>query len=306
MDEAAAALDALQPDAVLTYAEAGGWGRALMLEARRRGIPTAGMQHGFIYRHWLNYLHEPDEMQPSRGRPSDAGFPRPTRTLLFDALAAEHLVGQGAFPPGGLAVVGSPRLEAFVAAAARLDDADRASVLRNAGVEDGGTAVLVAAKHVQLGPWFRHLVDAAADIAGVTIVVKPHPAETAGPYLADAAGSSRVRVAPPGADLAALTTAARVLVTVHSTAAIEAMAIGVPALVLGRPTNLSPFVDAGAMAGVSDPRELAPALERLLHDRAARERLAEKQRQFIERYHIVQPPGAARRAAEAVRGLAVH
>ena len=33
-----------------------------MLEARRRGIPTAGLQHGFIYRHWLNYLHEPDEM----------------------------------------------------------------------------------------------------------------------------------------------------------------------------------------------------------------------------------------------------
>ena len=62
MDEAAAALDALQPRAAVTYAEAGGWGRALVLECRRRNIPTAGLQHGFIYRHWLNYLHEPDEM----------------------------------------------------------------------------------------------------------------------------------------------------------------------------------------------------------------------------------------------------
>src|SRR5690606_11793699 len=32
MDEAGAALDALRPSAALTYAEAGGWGRALMLE----------------------------------------------------------------------------------------------------------------------------------------------------------------------------------------------------------------------------------------------------------------------------------
>ena len=44
--------------AVVTYAEAGGWGRALVLEARRRGIASVGLQHGFIYRHWLNYRHE--------------------------------------------------------------------------------------------------------------------------------------------------------------------------------------------------------------------------------------------------------
>ena len=57
----------------VTYAEAGGWGRALVLECRRRGIPSVGLQHGFIYRHWLNYLHEPDEMAPIRGTPRTPG-----------------------------------------------------------------------------------------------------------------------------------------------------------------------------------------------------------------------------------------
>ena len=70
MDEAGAALDAFGPAVAVTYAEAGGWGRALSLECRRRGIPSAGLQHGFIYRHWLNYLHEPDEMLPD---PDQAG-----------------------------------------------------------------------------------------------------------------------------------------------------------------------------------------------------------------------------------------
>jgi hypothetical protein len=36
-----------------------------MLEARRQRHPCAGIQHGFIYRRWLNYLHERDEMRPS-------------------------------------------------------------------------------------------------------------------------------------------------------------------------------------------------------------------------------------------------
>ena len=53
-----------RPAVAVTYAEAGGWGRAIVLECRRRGIPSVGLQHGFIYRHWLNYLHEPDEMPP--------------------------------------------------------------------------------------------------------------------------------------------------------------------------------------------------------------------------------------------------
>ena len=35
----------------------------------------------------------------------------------------------------------------------------------------------------------------------------------------------------------------------NSTVAIDAMVLGVPALVVGLPNNLSPFVEAGAMAG---------------------------------------------------------
>ena len=69
MDEAAAVLNARRPRTVVTYAEAGGWGRAIVLESRRRGIPSVGLQHGFIYRHWLNYLHEPDEMAADPSEP---------------------------------------------------------------------------------------------------------------------------------------------------------------------------------------------------------------------------------------------
>src|SRR5258708_39350287 len=84
MDEAAAALAAIEPDVALTYAEAGGWGRALALQYRRRRTPLAGLQHGLIYRHWLNYRHEPHETIPDPPNPADRGLPLPAATLLFD------------------------------------------------------------------------------------------------------------------------------------------------------------------------------------------------------------------------------
>ena len=85
-------------EVAVTYAEAGGWGRAIALEARRLGVPLAGLQHGFIYRHWLNYRHEADEMAPDTANPQDRGFPLPAKTLLFDEHAAAQLQRNGSFP----------------------------------------------------------------------------------------------------------------------------------------------------------------------------------------------------------------
>jgi hypothetical protein len=299
MDEAAAALDALTPGVVVTYAEAGGWGRALMLETRRRQIPSVGLQHGFIYRHWLNYLHEPDEMQPSAGNPLDRGFPRPDCTVVFDGFAARHLEREGSFPPGALAICGSPRLDAFAAAAERMTAEDTMRLRADARVATGQHLVLVAAKHAQLGAAFRRLVDITAARGDVRLVVKPHPGEAVEPYQRDAAGAHHVTLLPASADLAAFTAAARVLVTANSTAAIEAMIVDVPALVVPLPSNLSPFVEAGAMAGAG-PDTLPVELDRLLYDGESRSRLKAARRAFLERYGIRADGRAAARSAETI------
>jgi hypothetical protein len=302
MDEAAAALDRLEPRAALTYAEAGGWGRALMLETRRRRIPSIALQHGFIYRHWLNYLHEPDEAQPSPANSDDAGFPYPTRTLLFDEYAREHLEQRGAFPPSALEVTGSSRLDRSVASARRLSDGDRKALRASLGASDSQALVIVAAKHAQMGKSFQALVAAIRARPDVVLVVKPHPAEGPDAYLADARGVENVHIAPAVADLGALTAISSVIATVNSTAAIEAIALDVPALVLNLPNNLSPFVEAGVMTGASLDG-IGAALEGLLYDREMRARLAAARRGFAERYGIRADGAAAVRAADLIVGL---
>jgi hypothetical protein len=304
MDELGAALDALAPAAVVTYAEAGGWGRALVLEARRRGIASAGLQHGFIYRHWLNYLHEPDEMAPAPGNAGDAGFPFPTLTLLYDDFASAHLQSAGRFPPAALAVTGSARLDLLVQRAGLVTVDDMERTRRAVGAEEGQSVVVVAAKFTQISRVFAQLVREAGDLPGVRLVVKPHPAETAAPYLSAAQGAGPVAIAPAGVDLADLTRIARLLVTVNSTAAIEAMVMGVPSLVLAMPNNLTPFVEAGAMAGVYEGHPIGPALRALLADDQARAELLRQSAAFMERYRVRSDGGAARRAAQAIVRLA--
>jgi Capsule polysaccharide biosynthesis protein len=302
MDEAGAVLDTLQPRAALTYAEAGGWGRAIMLECRRRGVHSVGLQHGFIYRHWLNYLHEPDEMSGDPELPSDRGFPRPDLTLLYDDYAARHLAEAGRFPPEGLLVTGSPRLDALVKQASGLTTADIDRARTEAGAASR-TLVLVATKHKEARHALVALADAAEHLPDVHLAIKTHPAETPDVYADLVARGASISVLDASAPLAPLLRASRVVVTVNSTVALDAALLDVPALVIGQPNNLTPFVDAGVMAGTPDG-DIALALRRILYDEEFRRALGLARRAFLTRFGILADGRAAERAADAVLTLA--
>ncbi len=303
MDEAAAAMDALQPRLIVTYAEAGGWGRALMLEARRRGIPSVGLQHGFIYRHWLNYLHEPDEMSPwpstspSAIHVADRGFPRPDLTLVYDGYAARHLTTAGHFPADAVRITGSPALDALVASVASVNDAERTRIREQLALPPDAHLIVLVTKFTQLGDALAPLIAAVSSLENARLVIKPHPAETADPYREAAAEAANVIIAPPSVDLAKLLAVARLVVTVNSTVAIDAMTLGIPSLILKLPNNLSPFVDAGVMASGLD------SLDDLIHNDTLRTELLTRARAFAADHTIHTDGHAAERAVDAMLEL---
>jgi hypothetical protein len=305
MDEAAAALDRIRPAVAVTYAEAGGWGRALVLEARRRGIPTCGLQHGFIHRHWLNYRHLPDEIAPSVRNPSDVGFPHPTATLLFDRFAARHLEEAGALPPAALIVTGNPRLDALASAARGQDEHARRETRSRFGAAADARLLVLATKYRERArDTLAALFDAVRAAEGVHLVVRCHPAETPEAYVKLAGSAPNITVAPGDVDLAATLAVADLVVTVNSTVALEAMALGVPALALNLPNYLSPFVEAGVMLGCSSPTEIAPLLRRFLPDEQARAALRTRQQAFMAEYEMLPTGQAADRAVGAILDVA--
>ena len=298
MDEAGASLDAIRPGAALTYAEAGGWGRAIMLEARRRGIPSVGLQHGFIYRHWLNYLHEPDEMEPVG---DDRGFPRPDLTLLFDRYADQHLQSAGHFPASALQVTGNARLDDLVVACQA--NRARADEIRGAlGLPGSRRCALLAAKHSEIREALPALIHAVERLPQVTLLIKPHPAETPEVYAPYLRGN--VRLAPGASSLAELLAIADAVVTMNSTVAIDALVLGTPSFVIGLPNNLSPFVDEGAMRGANAALDIERELGALLYDADVRRAVLNAGATFAARYALVSDGQAGRRSAEAILALA--
>ena len=302
MDEAGAALDLLKPGAVVTYAEAGGWGRALVLEARRREVPSIGLQHGFIYRHWLNYRHEADEIAAVG---ADAGCPIPDRTLVFDRYAEAHLRDAGHFPAGRVLVTGNARLDDLIAACARLR-ADREAIRQTLGVHGAQPLAVLAAKFSEIRSALPDLVAAVAALTDTRLVIKAHPAETPDVYRAAIAGVPNISIAQAGADLAGLLVAADAIVTMNSTVAIDGLVLGVPALVIGLPNNLSPFVDAGAMLGADGAGAIHDRLRALLYDRDARRLVVAAGAAFATKYELESDGRAARRAAAEILALAAH
>jgi len=296
MDEAGAALDALTPQSVLTYAEAGGWGRALMLEARRRHIPSVGLQHGFIYRHWLNYLHEPDEIVPAG---SERGCPIPDVTLLFDRYAEQHLRDAGHFPPSALNVTGNARLDQLVAQCEALKPMRDALRREFCSAADQPLAVL-AAKFNEIQSVLGDLATAVNALPGMRLIIKPHPAETPDEYAALTASTPNISIADTGTDLARLLTAADAIVTMNSTVAIDGLVLGVPSLVIGLPNNLSPLVDAGAMLGANGAEDIRRQLYSLLYDAQVRRKVTDAGAAFASRYELASDGQAARRTANAI------
>ena len=286
MDEMGAALDILRPRLALTYAEAGAWGRALVIEGRRRRIPVIGVQHGFIGRHWLNYRHEPDEMQPSATNASDRGYPLPDLTLLFDGYAARHLRVMGSMPSSALQVAGSPELDALATGMKAQTKEQLEAARRLAGAGPGQAVVLIVSKFTEIQPVYRALVEAVRSLPSVQAVVKCHPAETRHAYVNEADNTPNLTVLDSNTDLIPLLGLSRLVVTVNSTLAFHAMALGIPTLTLQMPNNLRPFVDGAAMAGLLPDEPIAPMLHKLLYDDALRNALANGADAFLTRYSI--------------------
>jgi hypothetical protein len=147
------------------------------------------------------------------------------------------------------------------------------------------------------------LAEAMSALPDVRLAIKTHPAETTGEYATIAAGRPNIRVLPASTPLAPLLRGSRAVITVNSTVAVDAAVLGIPSLVLGLPNNLSPFVDAGIMAGVPAGEPIQPMLSRILYDEGFRLQLERDRVTYLTRFGMSSDGRAAVRSADAVLDL---
>jgi UDP-N-acetylglucosamine 2-epimerase len=215
----------------------------------------------------------------------------------------------GHYPAHELVLTGSPKLDQLQESARGWD---RAATRAELGVPASEPLVVVASRfrgirrtHQSIGSALPGLVR-ALEALGARTVIKPHPAEGAEDYarvLAET-GVTRAQIVPPGADLLRLLHAADALVTVESLAAVEALVLERPVVVLNAPTNLRAMVEAGVALGVPVGADPTDALRRALVDESTREQLRVARARYRPQIAFGADGGATARILDLVRSTA--
>jgi hypothetical protein len=298
-EEMAAVLDVVRPSVVCLYAESSGWGRAALAACQAAHVPAVAVQHGIVYANYYSYVHDLDE----------AACPRPDRTAVFGEEARGLLLEMGHYPAHEVVLTGSPKLDELQESARTWDAAATRAEL---GVAAGEKLVVVASRfrgirrtHQSIGSALPALLR-ALDVLGVHTVIKPHPAEGGEDYqrVVRETGVSRARVLPASADLLRLLHAADALVTVESLAAVEALVLERPVVVLNAPTNLRAMVEAGVALGVPVGADPTDALRQALFDEGTHEALRAARARYRSQIAFGADGAATARILELVRSTA--
>jgi hypothetical protein len=298
-EEMAAVLEVVRPSVVCLYAESSGWGRAALAACRAANVRAVAVQHGIVYTNYYSYVHDLDE----------EACPRPDRTAVFGEEARRLLLEMGHYPGRELVMTGSPKLDQLQESARTWDAAATRAEL---GVAANEKLVVVASRfrgirrtHQSIGSALPALLR-ALDGLGVRAVIKPHPAEGGEDYarvLRETKGM-RAQVLPASADLLRLLHASDALVTVESLAAVEALVLERPVVVLNAPTNLRAMVEAGVALGVPVGADPTDALRRALFDDGTREALREARARYRPQIAFGADGAATARILALVRSTA--
>lgn len=276
-------LETERPDLVVLMYEYGRFERAVVVAARLRGIPVLAIQHGVIHPTHPGYIFSPDEVSGS-GSVQTPFCPLPDLTAVYGPYHKKLLTGVSAYPPEAVVVTGQPRYDLLARAEKWYD---RHQTLLELHLDPAKRTVLWATQTHGL-PADENMRNvetvyrALAGLENAQLVVKLHPHEDQGASLYRRDSSYAPAIVGRDGDTLALLYACDVLITRHSTVAMEAVALDRPVVILnlsGEPDPVD-YVREGVAVGVYRRGELLGALRQLLDSDAP---LAGNRKRYIER-----------------------
>jgi len=105
----------------------------------------------------------------------------------------------------------------------------------------------------------------------------------------------------PEVNTSKLIKASDLLLTVHSTVALESNIIGTPVLTLSFTEEKDPFYSQeGGAVGVENPETLTDTIYKALYDGKFRERMSINRKEFLQKYTFNEDGRATERAANLV------
>jgi hypothetical protein len=283
-------IDEEKPNLILVANEYGVFERALVVAAKRRGIPTLAVQHGVIHSEHKGYMYRKHEISPD-GSAKSPYCPIPDKTAVYGPVHKHMLTKLSAYPEGSVVVTGQPRYDRLKHVE-RLYSRER--FLRKYNIDLNDKIILWTTQCHALSADenrrnLRCVLEVVRDLTNVTLIIKQHPGEGMNhtrmikDYLVKY--KTNAVMTPGDSDTYEQLYACDLMISRTSTTVIEAVALDKPVIMLELVADASPigldYVKEGVAIKVCTEEELCPAIEKLLVDDS---QLARNRKHFVEKY----------------------
>ena len=277
-----------KPDLILLVNEYGQFERALIIAGKLKGVPVLAVQHGVIHPAHKGYMYATDEISPV-GSVKSPYCPIPDKTAVYGIYHKDILTKVSAYPVDSVVVTGQPRYDILYYADKIYD---RRKIFKKYKINPDHKIVLWATQCHGLSEEenkknFKTVFETMQKFKNATLIIKQHPGEGKEytKMIRNYLNKYKINavVTPKDSDTYELLYVCSLMITRHSTTAMEAVALNKPVIVLnlsGEPDPVE-YVKEGVALGVYDEKDLKATIDKLLKDDSE---LAKNRKKYIEKY----------------------
>jgi len=272
-------LDNFQPKIVFMSCEFDQFNRVLTYVAKKKGIKTMALQHGVISAEHRGYVFNDEQARKAL----------PHTTFVWGPCYRDTLIKQSVYHRDEVLVSGSPRYD-FLKNANSIYS--RKNFCKKHGIPAGDKILLWTTQSHALPTEENRknchaIFKAVSQLEGVRLIIKPHQGEGKEHSelirkIASKHGVDAI-IMPKDSDTYEQIFSCDLLITKHSTTAVEAIILDKPVIVLnlsGKPDPIN-YVKEGVAKGAYKPNELKNAIKELLTED---NELRENRKAYIEKY----------------------
>ena len=280
-------IDVEEPDIIVASCEYSSYARSAVVEAKSRRIPTIGIQHGIMGQYHFDYRHAAHEISnDSTLCPNHC--PIPDKTVVYGTYHKDFLTRICGYPEDSVVVTGQPRYDVLCHADKIYS---KEKFLEKYKINPDHKIVLWTTQwgfsDAENISNLKAIFKTMEDMKNITLIVKQHPREEEREteMIEKHLNNYRINaiVTPKISDTFEQLFVCDLMITRHSTTAMEAVALNKPVIILnlsGEPDPVE-YVREGVALGVYKEDDLKPAIEKLLKDDSE---LAKNRKRYIEKY----------------------
>jgi len=284
------AIEVEKPNLVLITCGYCQLGRAAVIAGKLKGVPTLEIQHGVIHSSHPGYMHAKDEIY-TEGSVKSSYCPIPDKKAVYGNYYKDVLTEVSTYPENSVVVTGQPRYD-FLYHANKIYSKEK--FFRKYKIDPNHKIVLWTTQCHGISNEeniknFKAVFRTMQNFKDVTLVIKQHPNEEKRytkmikDYLNKYNLEMNIVITPKSSDTYEQLFVCDLMITKHSTTAMEAVALNKPVIILNLSgeTDAVDYVEQGVALGVYKEEDLKAVIEKLLKDDS---KLAKNRAKYIEKY----------------------